>query len=126
MKFEWDPQKNAANITKHELDFADAARIFSLPLRISLDERQNYDEDRWVGLGMLDGRIVMVVFTEPDWETIRIISLRKALPHERKIGVAEYKYDRRSFRSPEPVVGAIHELPLPQVSYINSAMPKNI
>jgi uncharacterized protein len=34
---------------------------------------------------MLDGRIVIVIFTEPDWETIRIISLRKALPHERKI-----------------------------------------
>jgi uncharacterized protein len=31
---------------------------------------------------MLDGRIVIVIFTEPDWETIRIISLRKALPHE--------------------------------------------
>ena len=39
-------------------------------------------------------------------------------------GVAEYKYDNRSFRSLEPVVGAIHELPLPRVSYINSATPK--
>jgi hypothetical protein len=39
-------------------------------------------------------------------------------------GVAEYKYDKRLFLSLEPVVGAIHELPLPQVSYINSAMPQ--
>ncbi len=85
MKFEWDPQKNDVNITKHELDFANAAQVFSLPLRISLDERRDYGEDRWVGLGMLNGRIVIVVFTEPDRETIRIISLRKALPHERKI-----------------------------------------
>jgi uncharacterized DUF497 family protein len=52
--------------------------------RIALDERKNYREDRWVGLGMLDGRVVVVVFTEPDEETIRIISLRKALPYERK------------------------------------------
>ncbi len=33
---------------------------------------------------MLDGRVVIVVFTEPDEQTIRIISLRKALPYERK------------------------------------------
>ena len=46
MKFEWDREKNQANIAKHELDFADAPKVFSLPLRISLDERQNYGEDR--------------------------------------------------------------------------------
>lgn len=34
---------------------------------------------------MLDGRFVAVVFTEPDEGTIRIISLRKALPYERKL-----------------------------------------
>ncbi len=84
MQFEWDTQKNEANIAKHNLDFADAARVFRLPLRISLDERQDYGEDRWVGIGILNGRIVVVVFTEPDEQTIRIISLRKALPYERK------------------------------------------
>jgi uncharacterized protein len=84
MKFEWDQQKNEVNIVKHGLDFADAYRIFRLPLRISLDNRQDYGEDRLIGLGMLDGRIVVVVFTELDEETIRIISLRKALPYERK------------------------------------------
>lgn len=85
MNFEWDQLKNEANIAKHHLDFADAPRIFRLPLRISLDERQDYGEDRWVGLGMLDGRFVVVVFTEPDEDIIRIISLRKALPYERKL-----------------------------------------
>ena len=84
MKFEWDQQKNQANIAKHELDFTDASKVFRLPLRISLDERQDYGEERWVGLGILDGRVVVVVFTEPDQQTIRIISLRKALPYERK------------------------------------------
>ena len=33
---------------------------------------------------MLDGRVVVVVYTEPNEETIRIISLRKALSYERK------------------------------------------
>lgn len=85
MKFEWNQEKNESNIAKHGLDFADAPRIFRLPLRITLDDRQNYGEERWIGLGMLDGRIIVIVFTEPDAETLRIISLRKALPYERKL-----------------------------------------
>ena len=48
------------------------------------DDRQDYGEDRLVAIGLLDGRVVVVVYTEPDQETIRIISLRKALSHERK------------------------------------------
>lgn len=84
MNFEWDENKNEANIAKHGLDFADAPKIFKFPLRINLDERENYREDRWIGLGILDGRVVVVVYTEPNEQTIRIISLRKALPNERK------------------------------------------
>ncbi|MCF2150936.1 BrnT family toxin [Desmonostoc muscorum LEGE 12446] len=45
MKFEWDQQKNQANIAKHGLDFADTPRVFNLPLRISLDERQDYGKE---------------------------------------------------------------------------------
>ncbi|MFM6057989.1 MAG: BrnT family toxin, partial [Microcystis aeruginosa] len=56
MKFEWDRQKNRANIIKHDLDFADAQRIFEHPIRVSLDERENYGEDRLIGIGTLDGR----------------------------------------------------------------------
>jgi uncharacterized protein len=84
MKFEWDPQQNRVNIAKHTLDFADASKVFRLPLRISIDDRQDYGEERWIGIGILNGRVVIVVFTEPDAKTIRIISLRKALPYERK------------------------------------------
>ena len=49
-----------------------------------LDERQAYGEDRWIGIGLLDGRVVLVIYTEPSEEKIQIISLRKALSHERK------------------------------------------
>ncbi len=38
----------------------------------------------FVGTGLLDGRVVVIIYTEPDAETIRIILLRKALSHERK------------------------------------------
>jgi uncharacterized DUF497 family protein len=84
MKFEWDERKNQSNLAKHGFDFADAFRIFSLPMVVKFDQRENYGEERWVGIGTLSGRVVVVVYTEPDDETIRIISLRKAMSYERK------------------------------------------
>jgi hypothetical protein len=83
MKFEWDEQKRKDNIRKHGLDFADAWNIFRTPMLTTLDEREDYDEDRWIGIGMLDARIVVVIFTERNEDKIRIISLRKAFTHER-------------------------------------------
>ena len=84
MNLGWDERKNEANIDKHGFDFADANRLFDLPMVVELDERYDYGEERWIGTGILDGRVVVVVYTEPDEETIRIISLRKALSYERK------------------------------------------
>lgn len=83
MRFEWDKAKNRANIRKHGLDFADADAMFALPIVITLDDRVDYGETRWNGIGMIGGRIVVMSYTERDEETIRIISLRKALRHER-------------------------------------------
>ncbi|MCY7386077.1 MAG: BrnT family toxin [Microcoleus sp. CAN_BIN18] len=84
MKFEWDDRKNKSNLAKHGFDLADAFRIFNLPMVIELDERDDYGEDRCIGIGLLDGRVVVVVYTEPDEETVRIISLRKSLSYERR------------------------------------------
>ena len=84
MDFVWDEPKNESNIGKHGLDFADARRIFDAPVLIALDNREDYGEDRWIGIGLLDGRVVVLVFTELDEHTIRVISLRKALRHERE------------------------------------------
>ena len=84
MNFEWDERKNDINLAKHGFDFNDASRVFDLPMVIEIDERQAYGEDRWIGIGLLDGRIVVVIYTEPSEEKIRVISLRKAFSHERK------------------------------------------
>lgn len=83
MRFEWDDEKNKSNIRKHGFDFADAWEIFEAPLLAGLDDREDYGEDRWIGIGSLRGQIVVIVFAELDAETIRVISLRKALKHER-------------------------------------------
>jgi uncharacterized protein len=84
MNFEWDEQKNELNIDKHGFDFADAYRVFDLPMVVDLDQRNDYGEDRWIGTGIMDQRVVVVVFTEPAQQTTRIVSLRKALAYERR------------------------------------------
>lgn len=82
MHFEWDEHKNRHNIRKHGFDFIDAEKIFAGPMVIAVDEREDYGEERWIG--MLAARTVVVVYVERGIDTIRIISLRKALSYERK------------------------------------------
>lgn len=84
MEFEWNERKNQSNLIKHGFDFADAFRIFNSPMLVEFDDREDYGEDRWIGIGLLSGRVVVVIYTELDEETVRIISLRKALTHERR------------------------------------------
>jgi uncharacterized protein len=84
MKFEWDEFKNIRNQQKHGLDFAEAERVFSPSLFVDIDDRFDYGEERYVGLGLLDGRVVVVIFTQPYEDTVRVISLRKANSYERQ------------------------------------------
>lgn len=84
VNLDWDDEKNQANIRKHGFDFADAWMIFQPPFVIDLDLRTDYGEDRWIGIGLLGSRTVVVTFTLRGAQTIRIISLRKASRHERE------------------------------------------
>lgn len=84
MRFQWDDEKNRANIRKHGLDFADAPEIFAAPMLVAIDDREDYGEDRWIGIGTLRSRVVVVVYTEADADTTRLISLRKAISYERQ------------------------------------------
>lgn len=81
--FEWDGAKNTANLRKHGFDFADASEMFSGVLFRLADLRTDYGEERWTGIGMIQGRVAVIVFTQPSPDTIRVISLRKALKGER-------------------------------------------
>ena len=85
MQFEWDPKKRAANLRKHGLDLVDAVSIFEGPMLALPDTRQDYGEDRWIGVGITNGRVAVVAFAECGADCIRIISLRKANRHERKL-----------------------------------------
>lgn len=84
MNFEWDDNKNALNIKNHGLDFADVWRMFEEPMLVNVDNREDYREVRFIGIGFLKNFVAVVVFTEPNEETIRVISLRSALKYERE------------------------------------------
>lgn len=85
LKFEWDPQKAAANLAKHGVSFEEAASVFGDPLgRIADDPRHSVDEERFVLLGFSrERRFVAVMFAERS-EAIRLISARRATLAERR------------------------------------------
>lgn len=86
MKFEWDENKNRANIQKHGIDFAEAIYVFSDKFALSIpDDEHSDDEERWVILGKnLHEKVVLVVHTFRDNDIIRIISARKAIKSEQQ------------------------------------------
>jgi uncharacterized DUF497 family protein len=86
VKFIWDEEKNHANIKKHGVDFNDAVRAWYDPDRLDFfDEEHSLDEVRWIFLGAVSGVVLFVVETEPDEETVRIISARHASKKEEDV-----------------------------------------
>ena len=86
MRFTWDEKKNLSNIKDHKISFVQAAHVFFDPLRKEYyDEKHSgYGEDQFIAVGMARNRMLFVSFTEPDTETIHIISARKADKQERR------------------------------------------
>lgn len=81
MRFTWHEPKREANIRKHSLDFAEAKIIFTGSTFTFEDNRENYGEQRWVTIGMLGMKVIVIVHTETEDE-IRIISMREATKNE--------------------------------------------
>ena len=81
MKFTWKGAKRAANLKKHEFDFADAEQVFNGPT-FTVEDARDYDgEQRFSSTGFLGTAIVTICHTETEDE-IHIISMRKAERHE--------------------------------------------
>jgi uncharacterized DUF497 family protein len=51
--FEWDEEKNATNIQKHGIDFADVHIMFQSPMLLNIDDRIAYGEELWIGISPL-------------------------------------------------------------------------
>lgn len=81
MQYEWDEAKRQSNIQKHGIDFVGIEKAFVSTTVTILDDRFDYGEFRFLTLGMLSGRVVVIAHTETP-EVIRIISVRKATKNE--------------------------------------------
>jgi uncharacterized DUF497 family protein len=88
--FEWDPKKAKANWGTHKVSFEQARDVFKDVMALDEpDERENYGEERYNRIGLVQGRLVFVTYTEridqdSGEEIIRIISARPAERRERK------------------------------------------
>ena len=101
-RFEWDESKRKTNLRKHGIDFVGIEKLFDGYTVTVEDATMDYGEHRFISLGILEGRTVVVVHTETE-EEIRVISVRKATKHEEKsyFGQVQNKLEtsRRSPRS---------------------------
>ena len=84
--FEWDENKEKANLRKHKVSFAEGESVFSDMLSVTIpDPDHSIEENRFIDIGISDkNRVLVVVYTERE-ERIRIVSVRKATKAERKI-----------------------------------------
>lgn len=83
MEITFDQAKRDATLQERGMDFADAGQVFAGVTLDLIDDRFDYQEQRWITAGLLNGRMVVLVWT-PTAEGRRIISMRKANDREQK------------------------------------------
>lgn len=81
MEISFDPVKRDATLSERGLDFADAALVFDGPVFEFDDNRVVYPELRCSTIGLLNDRMVVIIWTEAA-NGRRIISMRKANERE--------------------------------------------
>lgn len=81
--FEWDEDKAAANLVKHQVSFAEAATVFADPAAVFLDDGSGTDRMVVIGTSLRD-RLLYVVHVERGRRD-RIISARPARRQERDV-----------------------------------------
>ena len=89
MRAEWDDNKAASNLRKHGISFETASAVFDDDLHSSIDDLFAVGERRFKTTGLVRaiGLIVVVHTMENEGtadEFVRIISARRAEPHERR------------------------------------------
>jgi uncharacterized DUF497 family protein len=83
----WDEAKNLANQRKHGISFEEAEELFASRsdyLEI-FDEAHSESEDRFIAIGPVTRGLILVVWTEQDEDTLRIISARWASEREQAL-----------------------------------------
>jgi uncharacterized DUF497 family protein len=82
----FDTVKREKTLLERGLDFADSDKVFDGLHFIACDDRSDYGEERFITVGLLDGRMVVIVWT-PRNDARRIISMRYANDRE----ISRYK-----------------------------------
>lgn len=75
MKITYDPAKREVTLAERGLDFEDTAGVFRGRTMTLPDDRKDYGEERFITVGWLGDRFVVVVWTPRDGGR-RIISMR--------------------------------------------------
>ena len=84
MIFNWDPAKAEANRKNHRVDFREAASVLDDPLSTTFpDPLHSRLERRFISIGVSSRQRVLVVSHTEEGDVVRIISARRATPHER-------------------------------------------
>jgi uncharacterized protein len=82
LQFEWDDDKAVVNLGVHGVAFHEATKAFRDPFAVErIDARLDYGEERINLVGMCDGALIQVTYTERG-DRIRLISARRAERHE--------------------------------------------
>lgn len=80
----FDPRKNVANLKKHGVSLAEGDGVLNDPLAVTVEDESAEGEQRFVTLGMNVFAGLRVVVWTPRDDDIRIISVRKPTPKERR------------------------------------------
>ena len=80
----FDPPKRDLTLKHPKLDFARAGEVFAGLTATVVDDRRDYGETRFITAGHLDGRLVVMVWTQRG-EARHIISMRHCHAKEEKI-----------------------------------------
>ena len=83
MEIDFDPVKRDLTLADRGLDFRDAPVVIENAVTTFEDTRFDYEETRLVTYGLLNGRLVTVVWVEIE-DGMRVISMRKANDREQK------------------------------------------
>jgi uncharacterized DUF497 family protein len=84
MKVEFDAAKRAGTLEQRGLDMARAGEVLEGATLTIEDDRMDYGETRYITIGFLDERMVVLVWT-PRGDARRVISMRKANDREKAI-----------------------------------------
>ena len=79
-EFEYDLEKSRANREKHGIDFETAQALWRDENKVQ-GPTQSPDEERWMLVAMLEGKLWSAIFTMR-LQRIRLISVRRSRPRE--------------------------------------------